>query len=111
MSRDLLVLNIPDKISPFLQNTDIFLTPLGSREYVLKIIQKAFPEIDISDPVWIVLAHQDYSLRFSLGDEEPIDAMLITVHGKQNAFNEIKHLCELANWRAVDSSTGELLDL
>ena len=110
MSRDLLMLNVLGAVESVSQLTGSSLRPLGSRDHVLNVIREAFPNTDVSDPKWIVVARQDYSLSFSLGSEEPLEALLITVHGKSGALNEIKRLCRLTHWRAYDSSIGEFLN-
>ena len=110
MGRDLIVLNIPERIETVSQLGDGPLEPLGSRDRVLDMISAVFPDIDTSDPKWIIATRQEYSLSFSIGGEEPVEVLLITIHGSQAALDEVKRLCELNGWRAFDSAEGEFID-
>ena len=109
MGRDFLMLNLPEAVKSISQLAEDLVRPLGSHDYVLEMLSAAFPDTDVSDPGWIFVTHRDYSLSFSLGHDEPVEVLLITVHGKQSALDEIRRFCGRTGWRAFDSSTGDFL--
>lgn len=110
MSWDVIIFNLPDNVKTVLELTDESMTPLGSRDYILSVISSVFPQADLSDPTWVVLDGDDYSIEFSLGQDEQLETLMLHVRGDIEAINAIENFCKATGWRAFDSSVGEFID-
>jgi hypothetical protein len=111
MGRDLLVLHASDDPQAASQLDSSNIKPLGTRKQILSIIKALFPDTDVSDPKWVIVTRPNYSLRFSMSDQEPVDALLVTVHGEEIAVDDVNRLANATGWRVFDSSRGEFLDM
>lgn len=108
MGRNIIILNTRDElgVGPLESIDAIEIEPLGSQQYVIDKIKEAFPEIHASDPLWIILAREDYSLTFNFYGKDIVEALSIGIHGIEDAVNEVERLCLLTGWRAIDPNTG-----
>lgn len=109
MSRDLIILNVADEPSLAFEEMLQSARPLGSQEYVIRKIKEVFPEVDVSDPLWIIQAEVGYSLAFNLSGQDPVESLTINIHGKDDAIEDVKRFCLLTGWRAVDPLAGEFV--
>src|SRR5439155_700804 len=50
------------------------------------------------------------SIEFSIGDENPCASLMLHVRGTESVIEPLRALCERTDWRAFDTSDGELLD-
>jgi hypothetical protein len=110
MSWDVLILNVAAEVKSAVQLNDQSARPLGTRPDVLQKIRQAFPNLDVTDPKWIVIIGADYSIQASLVEDDVVQSILLNVHGSAQALDAIGHLCDVARWRAFDSATGEFID-
>lgn len=110
MSWDVLILNVAAEVESAVQLNDQSVRPLGTRPDVLRNIRQAFPNLDVSDPKWIVITEADYSIQASLVEDDVVQSILLNVHGSARSLDAIEHLCEVAHWRAFDSAAGEFMD-
>jgi hypothetical protein len=110
MSWDVLILNVADEVESTIQLNDESVSPLGTRPDVLRNMRQAFPNLDVSDPKWIVITEADYSIQASLVEDDFVQSILLNVHGSARSLDAIEHLCEVAHWRAFDGATGEFID-
>lgn len=110
MSWDVIIFNIPDNIQTISELTDDSILPLGSRDHILSVIAHIFPQANLSDPTWVVLDDEDYSIEFSLGQDEQINTLMLLVRGGIEAINAIENFCKVTGWRAFDSSAGDFID-
>ena len=111
MGRDLLILNTSDDLKATLQLDGIATKPLGTRKQVLSIIKAVFPDIDVSDPQWVIVTRPTYSLTFDMSEHEPVDVLLVTVHGEEIAVDDVRRLSKATGWRIFDSTRGEFLEM
>lgn len=109
MSWEILLLNVPDHIKAASDLQADSIVPLGTRNSILEVLRCAFSDLDTSDSHWLILVRKDYSLRFSMTHSEPIEALLVTIHGTIEAIQELERLCIISGWRAFDSASGEFL--
>lgn len=110
MSWDVLILNVAAEVESATQLNDQSVKPLGTRLDVLRNIRQAFPNLDVSDPKWIVITEADYSIQASLVEDDVVQSILLNVHGSARSLDAIGHLCDVAHWRAFDSAAGEFID-
>jgi hypothetical protein len=106
MGWDILILNVPNHNQTVPDLTDTPVVPLGTRTEVIRAIQSAFPESDVSDPSWIVVDDKNYSLQISVYQGDPVEAVMINIHGDTGALDALRLLCEATGWRAFDSVEG-----
>jgi hypothetical protein len=50
------------------------------------------------------------SFGFSGNPDGLLQALIVTVHGDEDAIKDIKHLCKISEWRAFDSTTGDFIN-
>jgi hypothetical protein len=110
MGWDVLVLKIPPAVKTVSQLADMSTEPLGPQGHVLSVIEAAFPDSDVSDPRWIVVTTDSYSIEISLIQAIEVEALMLHIHGTLVAIEAIERLCAVGGWRAFDSATGEFLD-
>ncbi len=109
MSWEILLLNVPDHVKAASDLQVDSVSPLGTENSILEVLRCAFADLDTSDPNWVILVRNDYSLRFNMTHNEPIEALLVTIHGTIEAIQELERLCTISGWRAFDSASGEFL--
>ncbi|MGB3295145.1 MAG: hypothetical protein WBB01_19350 [Phormidesmis sp.] len=67
--------------------------------------------MDWSDPTWGLYSGNGYSIEFSIGDDDPIQDMMLHVRGGGDVIAAIQQFARPLNWAVFDSSTSEFLDL
>ena len=110
MGWDLIVLQTASTISTVSQLTDQSVEPLGSKDRVLNIVKTVFPDSDVSDPGWIVISTDSYSIEISLIEAAQVESLMLHIHGSSAAIDAIERLCEAGGWRAFDTAAGEFLE-
>lgn len=85
-----------------LEEADI--PPLGSLTEVRRKLQAALPEIDLADPAWGTLEGDDYSIEFSVGEEDPCMSVMLHVRGGDEALGVIQRLFAATGWEALDTT-------
>ena len=110
MSWDILLLDVNDDVRDASAIETRPIPPLRNRAKVLDVLKSIFLGMDISDPLWVEIDGEDFSIRLGTGRETPVEALQMIVHGSTNAaLEEIDRLCALSGWRAFDSASGEFL--
>ncbi len=110
MSWDVIILNVPNDIKIDGDLADDTVRPLGSRDEVLRAITTAFPHADVSDPNWIALRGDGYTIELSLEETEYVGSLTLFVRGSVEAVDAIECLCKAGGWRAFDTSLGDFID-
>jgi hypothetical protein len=54
---------------------------MGSRDELIGTIRQLAPQVDESDPAWLVVQGPDYLVEVSLGDDGNIDSFMFFVRG------------------------------
>ncbi|MCL2141269.1 MAG: hypothetical protein FWH46_00075 [Methanimicrococcus sp.] len=88
MSWDVIVMRFPegfdgdfDKIPNDWEPEELFY-----REYFLEEIKKIFPDINTEDETWLVLNAAAYSIEFNIGDNDPINSIMLHIRGGDEAI-------------------------
>jgi hypothetical protein len=84
--------------------------PLGAAADVRAGIAAALPQTSWDDPTWGIFDGDGFSIEFNVGDDDPIDNMMLHVRGGGNAIAAIMSFVSPLGWSALDCSTGEFLD-
>lgn len=84
--------------------------PLGPAAEVRAAISAVLAGVNWSRPSWGQYNTDDFSIEFNVGKEDPIQAMMLHVHGGGEVIADIMRLVVANDWVALDCSTGEFLD-
>ncbi|MDX2229713.1 MAG: hypothetical protein NW220_08750 [Leptolyngbyaceae cyanobacterium bins.349] len=93
------------------------LLPLGDRATVVTTLSKLYPAFRFPAypkfPNMGTITEEDYHLDFTIPNTEPIVMIGIDVYeGEKAIVLQLLHpLCELTQWRLLDLTRGELLNL
>lgn len=111
MGWEVIVLNIDGRVESVADLENATVRPLGFLDGVVSAIQETFPAANVSDPDWIVITGNEYSLTLSLNiQHELVETLIITVHGSPAAIDDIELLCTRLGWRAFDTAAGDFID-
>jgi len=86
------------------------LLPLGPAAQVREAISAALPATDWSDPTWGDYVGDGFSIEFNVGDDDPIENIMLHVRGGGDAISTILKFVVPNNWHARDDSSGCFLD-
>lgn len=109
MGWDVIVLKVDSSQRMCNDVSELATLPLGSRSKVIEIVHSMFPKADISDSQWIVVDGEGYSLQISVYEGDPVEAMLINIHGEASALDDVIRLCEKGGWMAFDTAQGNFV--
>jgi hypothetical protein len=113
MSWDVLFQDLPDGLKSVRDVPDDFqpTRPLCNPDELLAKIQSIAPDADISDPTWVVLDADGFSIELNIGDHDPVRSITLHVRGDDDgAIGVIQDLAAALGRTPIDCSAGELLD-
>ncbi|MCG8569989.1 MAG: hypothetical protein MJB14_07590 [Spirochaetes bacterium] len=112
MSWDVLFVKFPNNINSIDEIPgDYNPGSLCTRQYYEEMIFNLFPNIDENnDRSWMILEDDSYSIEFSAGTGEMLDSLMLHIRGDEKALKVIKNICDFTNWKAFDTTTGDLID-
>jgi len=84
---------------------------MGDASAVRGLISTACPSVDWSDPAWGILDGDGYSIEFNFQEDGEVDSFMLHVRGGGDAISPIVSLCKTNGWVALDTSTGDFMDL
>lgn len=90
---------------------DFRFPPIGEADIVRTEITRLLPNVDWSDPAWGILDGDGYSIEFNLQRDGVVDGFMLHVRGGGDPVSAIARLCSASGWVALDTSTGEFMDL
>jgi hypothetical protein len=85
--------------------------PMGQAHSVRARISESLPGVDWSDPAWGVFEGAGYSIEFNFQKDGAVDGFMLHVRGGGDPMEAIARLCATNGWVALDTSTGEFMDL
>ncbi len=110
MSWDVTVLHLREKLESVGDLNDENTLPLGAASDVREAISAALPTVDWSDPTWGGYLGEGFSIEFNMGNDDPIQDMMLHVRGGGDAISAIMRFVVPNGWVALDCSTSEFLD-
>lgn len=84
--------------------------PLGDGEEVRSKLTAAAPTIHFHEPTWAQLQGDGWSIDLTVGSEEPVESVLLHVHGGAETLETVRRMAEALGARALDCSTGTFID-
>ena len=109
MSWDVLVLNYegsPPADDDMEEESDL----LGKPAAVRKAISRHLEGVDWSEPTWGIYEGEDFTIEFSMGKNDPVDAIMLHVRGAGDAIAAMLQFANPNKWSLFDCSTSEFLD-
>jgi hypothetical protein len=111
MSWDILIQQFPDGARRVADIPDTFTAPpIGKRADVVAKLRAALPTADFSEPQWVKLHGDDYSLECSIADDDPLYGITLHIRGSEAVLTHIAEVLNTFGLRAIDSWTGEFFD-
>ena len=110
MSWNVILMNVSSHIDDPEQLKENPPADLGAKETVLAGIHRRFPEFDFSDPAWVRMHNDDFSMEFNIGDADPIQTIMLNIRGSDRVIAMLRVLCQHFGWRALDTTTGKFID-
>lgn len=112
MSWDVVIVDSGGKTAdcPITDLDDSDFNPLGPADEVRDKLSSHLPAIDWSDPAWGIFEGDGFSIEFNVGEDDPIQSMMLHVRGGGDAISAIMSFVRPLGWSALDCSTGEFLD-
>ncbi|GAA3638268.1 hypothetical protein ACLIYM_05385 [Streptomyces fenghuangensis] len=111
MSWDVLLLSIPagfDSVSDLPR--DYSPAPVGDGARVRQALRTAVPEVELDDPSWGVLTGPTWSIELNIGDEDPVESVMLHLHGGgDDVLPVVFRIATALGCRPVDCSNGEFL--
>lgn len=83
---------------------------LGPRSELIRKIQSVVPSADFTDPSWGQIETSDFSVEVSLGEEEPINSIMLHIRGGGDVVGLVAELLAALELRAVDAQNGEFFE-
>lgn len=111
MSWDLLLMPVPDDSAAFDELPEHDDVPsLGQRAQVLAALAGTMPDADLSDPAWGVMEGPTWSLEINVSDSDPVEAIMLQVHGTGDDVLTVVHrVAEAVGGVVMDCAADELL--
>jgi hypothetical protein len=111
MSWDVLIFNFGDVPLPKFEDLPALTPlPLGFPAEVRERISAQLPGVDWSDPSWGLYEHKSLAIEFNIGDDDPVQSMMLHVRGGGDPFPAIIAITRANGWFACDTSLGEMID-
>jgi hypothetical protein len=110
MSWDILVLNYQGAPPEDPDDESVESLPLGKPVVVRQSISDHLPRVDWSDPTWGIYETDTFSFEFNMGDEDPIEDIMVHVRGGGEVIPALMAFANPNQWSLLDCSTGEFLD-
>jgi len=82
---------------------------LGTAAEVRAEISAVLPEVKWSEPLYGIFDARGSYLEFNLGDDDPLDSLMISVRGSENPKVLLFALAKANNWTLFDMSTADYL--
>src|SRR4051794_6278443 len=112
MSWDVMIFNLRGASPPPIEDlAEGDYGPQGPADEVRQRVASLLPGLDWSDPTWGLYEGDGFSIEVNVGDDDPIDNMMLHVRGGGDAISAIARFARPLGWSALDCSTGQFLDL
>ena len=111
MSWDVVIMRFPEGFSGDFEEMSDNWEPenMFTQDYFEVEIKKLFPDIS-GDKTWMTLNAKKYSIEFNIGDNDPINNIMLHVRGGNEALQAIEMVCKKFNCKALDTTESKLID-
>lgn len=83
---------------------------LGSRASVQERVLAQFPGTNWTDPAWGIWESPAGCIEFSLGNDDPLEGMMLHVRAGSELVDSIIRLCHTNGWQGLDCSSGDFIE-
>ena len=84
--------------------------PVGTRSKIIEQIKEIEPTAIFKDKSWGIIDNDQFSIEFSMGDDELLKSFTMHIRGNNLAIPCIGNILHRLNLRATDGSTTEFFD-
>ncbi len=106
MSWDIFVQDIPRTVRSVEEiPADFEPQCIGTRAGIIAKICQLVPATDVSDPAWLQINEDDFSIEVNLGDDGPLAGFVFHVRGGDASAYVIHDILEHLKLRALDPSS------
>jgi hypothetical protein len=85
--------------------------PIGKRSEIIEKILAIVPFAEFSDPEWLVIDADEFSIEINMSDEEVLDAITFHIRGGGDAGECVASILKSLGLRAHDSGTGDFFNM
>ncbi|MDR0525812.1 MAG: hypothetical protein LBG90_08090 [Spirochaetaceae bacterium] len=78
--------------------------------FFINEIKKIFPYINSNDENWLILDEETFSIEFNVGEDDPINNIMLHVRGEDEALKAIGLVCKKINLQAFDTTESKIID-
>ena len=112
VSRDILIMRVPEGTRSFDSLPETFEHDLGDRSAVREIISSSSARIRFHDQRWAELRDSAYRIDVDVGERERCRSVMLHIEGDVAAsIPSIRHLCTGRPWAALDLAEVDFIDL
>ena len=110
MTWDVYAMRAPGRVQRLEDLSESFRPPLlGQADSVIETIREAAPQVDASDPSWLVLAAPDHTVEISLGKGAQVHSLTFYISGGAGAVPVVLDLCRRLAVTPFDTDSGDVL--
>ncbi len=107
MSRDIFVQDLPPHATKPEEVPDDFVPKsIGTRTKVLEAIREIAPTADFSDPAWVTLDAEGFSIEFNLGVAETLQSFAMHIRGSDQGQETARRIVQRLGLRAIAIPPG-----
>jgi hypothetical protein len=110
MSKTIVIMDAPDNAASIEQIGDENPYFLGAFGEVITLLRQAFPEADFSDPTDITANTNMGKISIEIAKHTPVQSFMLHLE-QAEAVELVQKLCEKTKWRALDTDTGQFIDM
>jgi hypothetical protein len=85
--------------------------PIGKRSEIIEKIMAIVPFAEFSDPEWLVIDADEFSIEINMSDEEVLDAITFHIRGDEEAGQCVAAILKSLGLRAHDSGTDDFFNM
>lgn len=110
MSWDVYAIRAPGRVQRLEDLSDTHRPALlGQADSVIETIREAAPQVDASDPSWLVLSGPDHRVEISLGKGAQVHSLTFYITGGASAVPVVLDLCRRLAVTPFDTESGDVL--
>ncbi|MDF2891408.1 MAG: hypothetical protein K0R80_1775 [Clostridia bacterium] len=110
MNKTIVIMDAPDNAVSIEEIGDENQYFLGAFGEVIAFLKQAFPEADFSDPTDITATTDKGKINIEIAKHTPVQSFMMHLE-QAEAVEIIKTLCQRSKWRALDTDTGQFIDI
>ena len=110
MSKTIVIMDAPDNATSIEQIGDENPYFLGAFGEVITALKQVFPDADFSDPTDVTASTDRGEIHVEIAKHTPVQSFMLHLE-KTEAVELVQKLCKRTAWRALDTDTGQFIDI